>query len=158
MRPAEAVQDLRKDQAEQTKERTPLVNRLAPDEGKLFSLEEYRDRWYETPYLDFNVSYEWNSGVLEAKPSVIAPQIELGFWRLFLPGQYLYPHDIARLTKLETGYILTMEDASVPSGIRRAVRKHAEQGADSETAARRQAEERPQSLEAEQVRLRRRSS
>ncbi|MXY95223.1 MAG: hypothetical protein F4047_09390 [Caldilineaceae bacterium SB0670_bin_27] len=95
---------------------------------------------------------------MEAKPSANLPQIELGFWCLFLFRPYLYLHDIARLTKLETGFVLAMEGASEPSGIRRAVRKHAEQGADSETAARRQAEERPQSLEAEQVRLRRRSS
>ena len=120
---AEAVYDLQKEQAGQNKDRTAPVNPLAPDEGRRVSLEEYWEKWYENPYPDIDVSYEWNNGILEAKPLANAPQIELGVWFLFLLGQYLYSHDIAQLINLETGFVLTMEDASEPSGIRKAVRK-----------------------------------
>jgi Uma2 family endonuclease len=120
---AEAVYDLQKEQAGQNKDRTAPVNPLAPDEGRRVSLEEYWEKWYENPYPDIDVSYEWNNGILEAKPLANAPQIELGVWFLFLLGQYLYSHDIAQLINLETGFVLTMEDVTEPSGIRKAVRK-----------------------------------
>ena len=123
MRSAEALHDLHKEQKEQTKGRAAPVNPLAPDEGRRVTLEEYWDKWYENPYPDIDVSYEWNNGILEAKPLANAPQVELGFWFLFLLGQYLYTHNIAQLINLETGFVLTMEDASEPSGIRKAVRK-----------------------------------
>ena len=48
-------------------------NTWAPDEGRCVSLEEYWDRWYENPYPDIDVSYEWNNGRLEAKPLPNAP-------------------------------------------------------------------------------------
>ena len=120
---AEALHDLQKERTEQTKDRTASVNPLAPDEGRRVSLEEYWEKWYENPYPDIDVSYEWNNGILEAKPLANAPQIELGFWFLFLLGQYLYSRDIAQLINLETGFVLTMEDVTEPSGIRKAVRK-----------------------------------
>ena len=120
---AEAMHDLQKEQIEQTKDRAASVNPLAPDEGRHVSLEEYWDKWYENSYPDIDVSYEWNNGILEAKPLANAPQIELGFWFLYLLGQYLHTHGIAQLINLETGFVLTMEDASEPSGIRKAVHK-----------------------------------
>ena len=55
----------------------------APDEGRYVSLEEYWVKWYENPYPDMDVSYEWNNGRLEAKP---LPPIRsslnftIGFW------------------------------------------------------------------------------
>jgi len=119
----EALHDLQREQTEQTRASTPPVNPLAPDEGRRVSLEEYWEKWYENPYPDIDVSYEWNNGILEAKPLANAPQIELGFWFLFLLGQYLFSRDIAQLINLETGFVLTMEDVSEPSGIRKAVRK-----------------------------------
>ena len=123
MRSAEALHDLQKEQKEQTKGRAAPINPLAPDEGRRVTLEEYWEKWYENPYPDIDVSYEWNNGILEAKPLANAPQVELGFWFLFLLGQYLYTHNIAQLINLETGFVLTMEDASEPSRIRKAVRK-----------------------------------
>ncbi len=119
----EALHDLQKRQAERENDRVEPVNPLAPDEGRRVTLEEYWEKWYENPYPDIDVSYEWNNGILEAKPLANAPQVELGVWFLFLLGQYLYTHDIAQLINLETGFVLTMEDASEPSGIRKAVRK-----------------------------------
>ncbi len=120
---AEALHDLQKEQTDQTRDRSAPVNPLAPDEGRRVSLEEYWEKWYENPYPDIDVSYEWNNGILEAKPLANAPQIELGFWFLFLLGQYLFSRDIAQLINLETGFVLTMEDVTEPSGIRKAVRK-----------------------------------
>ena len=120
---AEALHDLQKEPTEKTKDRTAPVNPLAPDEGRRVSLEEYWEKWYENPYPDIDVSYEWNNGILEAKPLANAPQVELGVWFLFLLAQYLYSRDIAQLINLETGFVLTMEDVTEPSGIRKAVRK-----------------------------------
>ncbi len=52
----------------------PPANPLAPDEGRRVSKEEYWARWYENPYPHIDVSYEWNNGILEAKPLPNYPQ------------------------------------------------------------------------------------
>ena len=120
---AEALHDLQQKQIEQGDDRAALVNPFAPDEGRHVTLEEYWDKWYENPYPDIDVSYEWNNGILEAMPPANAPQINLGFWFLALLRQYVNTHDIAKLICMETGFVLTMQDAAEPSGIRKAVRK-----------------------------------
>ena len=120
---AEALHDLQPEQVEQGDDRAALVNPFAPDEGRHVTLEEYWDKWYENPYPDIDVSYEWNNGILEAMPPANAPQISLGFWFLALLHQYVKTHDNAKLINMETGFVLTMEDAAEPSGIRKAVRK-----------------------------------
>ena len=120
---AEALHDLQQEQIEQNSDRTAPVNPLAPDEGRHVTLEEYWDKWYEHPYPDIDVSYEWNNGILEAKFLANAPQLDLGFWFLALLHQYVKTHDNAKLINMETGFVLTMEDAAEPSGIRKAVRK-----------------------------------
>lgn len=99
------------------------VNPWAPDEGRHVTLEEYWAKWYENPYPDIDVSYEWNNGILEAKPSANKPQLDLGNWFLDLLRRYLETHEIAELINMETGFFLTMADAEEPSGMRRAVRK-----------------------------------
>lgn len=120
---ADALHDLQQKQIEQNVDRAAPVNPLAPDEGRRVTLEEYWDKWYENPYPDIDVSYEWNNGILEAKFSANAPQLDLGFWFLALLHQYVKAHDNANLINMETGFVLTMEDAAEPSGIRKAVRK-----------------------------------
>ena len=120
---AEALHDLQQEQIEQNNDRTAPVNPLAPDEGRHVTLEEYWDKWYEHPYPDIDVSYEWNNGILEAMPPANAPQINLGFWFLALLRQYVNTHDIAKLIYMETGFVLKMQDAVEPSGMRKAVRK-----------------------------------
>ena len=120
---AEALHDLQPEQVEQGDDRAALVNPFAPDEGRHVTLEEYWDKWYENPYPDIDVSYEWNNGILEAMPPANAPQISLGFWFLALLHQYVNTHDNAKLINMETGFVLTMQDAAEPSGIRKAVRK-----------------------------------
>lgn len=95
----------------------------APDNGRYVTLEEYWEKWYENPYPDLDVSYEWNNGILEAKPPSNAPQIRLYNWFLFLLRRYLQTSDYASLINLETGFILNIEDESDPKGERVQVRK-----------------------------------
>ena len=99
------------------------INPFAPDDGRYVTLEEYWARWYENPYRDIDVSYEWNNGRLEAKPPHNAPQLDLCNWFLDLLRRYISTHAIAKLINLETGFVLTMEDSAEPSGQREAVRK-----------------------------------
>ncbi len=99
------------------------VNPWAPDEGRYVTLEEYWAKWYENPYPDMDVSYEWNNGRLEAKPLPNAPQLELYNWFLDLLRRYLSTYDIARLINLETGFVLTVADTKEASGERVQVRK-----------------------------------
>ncbi len=97
------------------------INPLAPDDGRYVTKAEYWARWYENPYLD--VSYEWNNGILEAKPLSTPPQLDLYGWFLTLLLHYEQSHPIARLLYLETGFNLTMPDPAELSGMREAVRK-----------------------------------
>ncbi len=99
------------------------AQRCAPDDGRYVTLEEYWAAWYENPYPDIDVSYEWNNGKLEAKPSANKPQLALGGWFFELLRRYLATNKIADLINVETGFLLTIEDAAEPSGTRQAVRK-----------------------------------
>ena len=101
----------------------PPVNPFAPDDGRRVSKEEYWVRWYENPYPDIDVSYEWNNGRLEAKPPHNGPQINLCNWFLRLLYCYIETYPIAKLINLETGFVLTIEDPAEPTGKREAVRK-----------------------------------
>ena len=101
----------------------PRKNEFAPDDGRYVTLEEYWAKWYENPYPDIDVSYEWNNGRLEAKPLPNKPQLNLYNWFLDLLRRYLETHDIADLINLETGFVLTIVDSTEPSGQRGAVRK-----------------------------------
>jgi len=95
----------------------------APDNGRRVTLEEYWEKWYENPYPDLDVSYEWNNGILEAKPLLNAPQLGLYNWFLALLLCNLETFDHASLINLETGFILTIDDDSDPKGERVQVRK-----------------------------------
>ena len=97
---------------------------LAPDEGRHVTLEEYWDKWYENPYPDIDVSYEWNNGILEAKfPWPTRRNSILDSGSLPFSISMSKRTTIAKLINMETGFVLTMEDAAEPSGIRKAVRK-----------------------------------
>ena len=91
-------------------------NRYAPDHGRLVTKEEYWDKWYQNPYPDIDVSYEWNNGILEAKPLPNYPQIRLYRWFSLLLGCYVQVNPIAKFIDLETGVSMTVVDASQPSG------------------------------------------
>ncbi len=110
-------------QAEPLAQPGPSVNPFAPDDGRYVTLEEYWAKWYENPYPDIDVSYEWNNGRLEAKPLPNEPQLDLYNWFLDLLRRFISTHAIAKLINLETGFVLTIEDPAEPSGQREAVRK-----------------------------------
>ena len=95
----------------------------APDEGRRVSKAEYFARWYENPYPDIDVSYEWNNGILEAKPLPNRPQLDLYNWFLTLLQRNIETFRHAALLNLETGFELKMPDPTDPSGQREAVRK-----------------------------------
>ena len=95
----------------------------APDEGRRVSKAEYFARWYENPYPDIDVSYEWNNGILEAKPWPNRPQLDLYNWFLTLLQRNIATFRHAALLNLETGFELKMPDPTDPSGQREAVRK-----------------------------------
>ena len=99
------------------------VNPFAPDDGRYVTLEEYWVKWYENPYRDIDVSYEWNNGRLEACPPHTAPQLALCAWFLDLLRSYVSTLPIAKLINLGVGFVLTMEDLAEPCGERKAVRK-----------------------------------
>ena len=118
-----ALRDQHRQRTERDNGRDAPAGLAAPDEGRLVTLEEYWAKWYEHPYPDIDVSYEWNNGRLEAKPLANKPQLDLGNWFLALLRQYIQTHGIAELINLETGFLLTMADPAEPSGMRQAVRK-----------------------------------
>ncbi len=91
-------------------------NRYAPDHGRRVTKEEYWARWYENPYPDMDVSYEWNNGILEAKPLPNYPQIRQYRWFSLLLGCYVQVNPIAKFIDLETGVSMTVLDAGEPSG------------------------------------------
>ena len=99
------------------------VNPFAPDDGQYVSKEEYWAKWYENPYPDIDVSYEWNNGRLEAKPLPNEPQLDLYNWFLDLLRRFVSTYAIAKLINLETGFVLKIADPAEPSGQREAVRK-----------------------------------
>ncbi len=96
---------------------TARGSRYAPDHGRRVSKEEYWAKWYESPYPDIDVSYEWNNGILEAKPLPNAPQLRQYGWFYTLLFCYIQSHPIANLINLETGVSMTVLDASEPSGV-----------------------------------------
>ena len=114
---------IRPDTADALAPHDPPGNPWAPDEGRCVSLEEYWDRWYENPYPDIDVSYEWNNGRLEAKPLPNAPQLDLYNWFLSLLLCHVETFQLAALINLETGFVLKIEDAAEPAGARIQVRK-----------------------------------
>ena len=103
--------------------RTLSASDRAPDEGRRVTKEEYFAKWYENPYPDIDVSYEWNNGILEAKPLPNQPQLDLYNWFLILLHCNTVTFRHASLLNLETGFELTMPDPDAPSGKREAVRK-----------------------------------
>ena len=88
----------------------------APAHGLRVSLEEYWEKWYERPHPHIDVSYEWNNGILEAKPLPNFAQSEQYRWFFRLLGCYLEVNPIAKILCLETGTYMSVQDDSLPSG------------------------------------------
>ena len=88
----------------------------APAHGLRVTLEEYWKKWYERPHPDLDVSYEWNNGILEAKPLHNYAQTEQYRWFFRLLSCYLEVNPIAKILCLETGTYMSVRDESLPSG------------------------------------------
>ena len=92
------------------------ANPVAPDHGRRVTKEEYWAKWYENPYPNLDVSYEWNNGILRAKPPSNYPQINQYRWFFTLISLYVQTHPIAELINQNTGVSMTVPDAAQPSG------------------------------------------
>jgi len=102
--------------ASQQPKAPPPPRPLAPDEGRRVTKEEYWAKWYQNPYPNIDVSYEWINGILQAKPPSNYPQIKQYRWFLSLISLYTETYPIADLINLNCGVSMTVPDASQPSG------------------------------------------
>lgn len=91
------------------------IENWAPAHGLRVTLEEYWEKWYERPHPNVDVSYEWNNGILEAKPLPNYAQTEQYRWFFRLLSCYLEVNPIAKLLCLETGAYMSVPDESLPS-------------------------------------------
>ena len=92
------------------------VKDRAPAHGLRVTLEEYWEKWYERPHPHIDVSYEWNNGILEAKPLPNFAQTEQYRWFFRLLSCYLEVNPIAKILCLETGAYMSVRDENLPSG------------------------------------------
>jgi len=88
----------------------------APAHGRRVSLEEYWEKWYGRPHAHIDVSYEWNNGILEAKPLPTYQQTKQYRWFFGLLSFYLEVNPIATILCLETGAHMAVPDEKMPSG------------------------------------------
>jgi len=73
---------------------------IAPYDGLEVSLETYWSEFYgQTEHI-----YEWNNGILEAKPMAKLIQVKAYLWFLSLLKDYLFGNAIAEMTLLETPF------------------------------------------------------
>ena len=92
------------------------VKNRAPAHGLRVTLEEYWEKWYERPHPHIDVSYEWDNGILEAKPLPNFAQTEQHRWFFRLLSCYLEVNPIAKILCLETGTYMSVRDENLPSG------------------------------------------
>ncbi len=90
----------------------------APDDGREVSLEEYWRDWY-----DHEHSYEWNDGILEAKPMATEEQTKLFFWYVRLVGCYADKENAPAVTIEQVGFKMTVPDPKNPARMKTVVRK-----------------------------------
>lgn len=95
----------------------------APDDGRFVTEEEYWQHFYERGHDDHDASYEWNNGILEAKPLPNKVQLRLYKWFFILLEHYLQAYRQAEMIALETGFSLTIPDPNKPGKRKKAVRK-----------------------------------
>ncbi|MYC96912.1 MAG: Uma2 family endonuclease [Caldilineaceae bacterium SB0661_bin_32] len=91
------------------------VKNRAPAHGHRVTLAEYWEKWYERPHPHIDVSYEWNNGILEAKPLPNFAQTEQYRWFFRLLSCYLEVNPIAKILCLETGAYMSVQDENLPS-------------------------------------------
>lgn len=82
----------------------------APHDGKQVTEEEYWKLYYEKGHVEGDASYEWNNGILEAKPMASQRQARLYNWFLELLSHFLKVHPVALLMNLEIGFRMELDD------------------------------------------------
>ena len=92
------------------------VEDRAPAHGRRVTLEKYWEKWYERTHPHIGVSYEWNNGILQAKPLSNFAQTEQYRWFFRLLSCYLEVNPIAKILCLDTGTYMSVRAASLPSG------------------------------------------
>ena len=87
----------------------PLPVTPVSHDGRRVSEEEY---WRDY-YLESDIHYEWNNGILEEKPVSDFETLVVYWWFVELLGHYLRVHPIARIVFLEMGFRLPLSTGTV---------------------------------------------
>ena len=87
----------------------PLPVTPVSHDGRRVSEEEY---WRDY-YLESDIHYEWNNGILEEKPVSDFETLVVYWWFVELLGHYLRVHPIARIVFLEMGFRLPLPTGTV---------------------------------------------
>ena len=87
----------------------PPPTALVSHDGRRVSEEEY---WRDY-YLESDIHYEWNNGILEEKPVSDFETLAVYQWFMELLGHYLRVHPIARIVFLEMGFRLPLPTGTV---------------------------------------------
>ncbi|MEM7134743.1 MAG: Uma2 family endonuclease [Chloroflexota bacterium] len=106
----------------QSGHRTPQIWH-APYDGMQVTEEEYWAYYYESAPGEFDASYEWNNGILEAKPVANQIQANLYNWFFGILFQFVRVNRIAILMNLELGFRIEVDDPNNPGLKKLAVRK-----------------------------------
>lgn len=86
-----------------------LIEGLISEEGLPVTEDVYWGKYYEHPDFD----YEWNNGVLEAKPMSDYVKYSMYEWLVVILREFLQVHPIARKMALEMGFRLTLPGQKV---------------------------------------------
>ena len=71
------------------------------------------DDYWRDYYLESDIHYEWNNGILEEKPVSDFETLAVYQWFVELLGHYLRVHPIARIVFLEMGFRLPLPTGTV---------------------------------------------
>ena len=91
---------------------------FAPMDGKRVSLEEYWERWYED-----EGRYEWNNGILEAKPMPNLAESNVFVWFMKLMDFFVESNPGHHIISLDTGFELNVPDLDLPGQGKTTIRK-----------------------------------
>lgn len=97
--------------------------RYAPHDGKAVSEDEYWERYYEHGHVEGDASYEWNNGILEAKPMASRRQAQLYNWFFEILCHFLKVHPVALMMNLEIGFRMEIDDPKHPGEKKKSTRK-----------------------------------
>ncbi|MEM7131320.1 MAG: Uma2 family endonuclease [Chloroflexota bacterium] len=97
----------------------PTEEDLFYSDGKYVSEEDYFTYFYEFG----DVNYEWNNGILEAKPMADVAKARMYAWFFRLVQAFLDTHPIAGYILLEIGFRMVIPDPDIPGATKRVIRK-----------------------------------